>query len=71
MLGCGKEGHILIASIVEVFATFGAIAALVVLGANFGSEKYKVRDGMHHFLTAAAVFTFGAGALYVFAQLLA
>ena len=57
--------------ITEVFAVFGALSALVVLGANFGRDQYKIRDGMHPLLTGLAVFTFGSGALYVVASLLA
>jgi len=59
----------MMASIIEVFAVFGAISALVVLGANFGSKKYKLRDGMHHLLSGAALFIFGSDTLYVIAQL--
>lgn len=55
----------------EVFAVFGGISALVVMGANVGPEKYKMREAMYPLLSAGAVFTFGAGTLYVLAQLVA
>lgn len=54
----------------EVFAVFGGFAALVVLGANIGPDKYKMREAMHPLLSAVAIFTFCTGALYAIAQLL-
>lgn len=55
----------------EVFAVFGGISAIVVMGANIGPEKYKMREAMYPLLSAGAAFTFGSGALYVLAQLVA